>query len=175
MASNISIFLKFSDGTFGSLRSTVTESSTAFGQYSEITTEGGLDLVKSNKIMRNGISRLRDSGIRVSLFIDPSENQIKESRDIGADDIELHTGCYASKNKVEDQEKEFKRLFEAAEIASNQKLQVNAGHGLNYLNTQRICSLPNLNELNIGHSIISRSVSNGLAEAVQTMRRMLNE
>ena len=103
----------------------------------EITTEGGLDVVKANKILSKGINRLKDSGIRVSLFIDPKENQIKASYAIGANDIELHTGSYANTTMGKDQEKEYTRLHIAAEFAYDQKLQVNAGHGLNYLNTHQ--------------------------------------
>ena len=139
----------------------------------EITTEGGLDVVRSNKIMRKGISKLKDSGIRVSLFIDPEETQIKACQTIGADDIELHTGCYANTNNGMEQDKEYNRLFIAAELAIKQKLQVNAGHGLNYLNTHRICSLPNLRELNIGHSIVSRSIFVGITQAVKEMREII--
>ena len=139
----------------------------------EITTEGGLDVVQSKKIMRKGISQLKDVGIRVSLFIDPEETQIKASQDVGADDIELHTGCYANTTKGVEKEKEYNRLFVAAEMANNYSLQVNAGHGLNYLNTPKICSLPNLRELNIGHSIVSRSIFVGIIQAVKEMREII--
>mgnify|MGYP001318019428 CR=1 FL=1 len=139
----------------------------------EVTTEGGLDVARSKKIMRKGISQLKDAGIRVSLFIDPEETQIKASQAIGADDIELHTGCYANTTKVLDQDKEYYRLFRAAELANDQTLKVNAGHGLNYLNTHRICSLPNLRELNIGHSIVSRSIFVGIIQAVKEMREII--
>ena len=139
----------------------------------EITTEGGLDVVRANKILRKGINSLKDKGIRVSIFIDPNEDQIKASRDIAANDIELHTGCYANTTSGHEQDKEYNRLLIAAEIAHDQKLQVNAGHGLNYLNTQRICSLPNLCELNIGHSIISKSIFVGIVNAVKEMREII--
>jgi len=140
----------------------------------EITTEGGLDVARSNRIMKKGIYQMKDAGIRVSLFVDPEENQIKASQAIGADEIELHTGCYANTNKVVDQEKEYNRLYIAADLANNQTLKVNAGHGLNYLNTHRICSLPNLQELNIGHSIVSRSIFVGIVQAVKEMREIIN-
>ena len=139
----------------------------------EITTEGGLDVVKSNKIMREGISQLKKTGIRVSLFIDPDEAQIKASQDIGADEIELHTGCYANKIVALEQDKEYNRLLKASELAHNHKLKINAGHGLNYLNTNRICSLPNLRELNIGHSIISRAIFVGIVQAVREMKEII--
>ena len=139
----------------------------------EITTEGGLNVVRANKILKKGINRLKDKGIRVSIFIDPNEDQIKASRDIAANDIELHTGCYANATSGHEQDKEYNRLLIAAEIAHDQKLQVNAGHGLNYFNTQRICSLPNLCELNIGHSIISKSIFVGIVNAVKEMREII--
>ena len=117
---------------------------------------------------------MKDAGIRVSLFVDPEETQIKASQALGADEIELHTGCYANTNKVVDQDKEYNRLYIAADLANNQTLKVNAGHGLNYLNTHRICSLPNLQELNIGHSIVSRSIFVGIVQAVKEMREIIN-
>jgi len=140
----------------------------------EITTEGGLDVARSNRIMKKGIYQMKDAGIRVSLFVDPEETQIKASQALGADEIELHTGCYANTNKVVDQDKEYNRLYIAADLANNQTLKVNAGHGLNYLNTHRICSLPNLQELNIGHSIVSRSIFVGIVQAVKEMREIIN-
>ena len=139
----------------------------------EITTEGGLDVIGASNIMREGIKQIRDAGIRVSLFIDPEEDQIKASREIGAEDVELHTGCYAnSKNSVE-LDREYQRLVSGAETANQQKLQVNAGHGLNYINTQRICGLPHLRELNIGHSIVSRAIFVGISQAVREMKEII--
>jgi len=139
----------------------------------EITTEGGLDVIGASKIMRDGIKQIRDSGIRVSLFIDPEENQIKASREIGADDVELHTGCYANANNSAELDSEFQRLVSGAEITHQQKMRVNAGHGLNYINTQRICGLPHLSELNIGHSIVSRAIFVGISEAVREMKEII--
>jgi len=139
----------------------------------EITTEGGLDVIGASNIMRDGIKQIRDAGIRVSLFIDPEEEQIKASREIGAEDVELHTGCYANaKNSVE-LDREYQRLVSGAETANQQKLQVNAGHGLNYINTQRICGLPHLRELNIGHSIVSRAIFVGISQAVREMKEII--
>ena len=139
----------------------------------EITTEGGLDVIGASNIMRDGIKQIRDAGIRVSLFIDPEEDQIKASREIGAEDVELHTGCYANaKNSVE-LDSEYQRLVSGAETAHQQKLQVNAGHGLNYINTQRICGLPHLHELNIGHSIVSRAIFVGISQAVREMKEII--
>ena len=139
----------------------------------EITTEGGLDAIGSSKIMRDGIKQIRDAGIRISLFIDPEEEQIKASREIGAEDVELHTGCYANANNSAELDSEFQRLVSGAEIAHQQKMRVNAGHGLNYTNTQRICGLPHLSELNIGHSIVSRAIFVGISEAVREMEEII--
>ena len=139
----------------------------------EITTEGGLDVIGASNIMRDGIKQIRDAGIRVSLFIDPEEKQIIASREIGAEDVELHTGCYANVKKGAELEREYQRLVSGAETAYHQKLRVNAGHGLNYTNTQRICGLPHLRELNIGHSIVSRAIFVGISQAVREMKEII--
>ena len=139
----------------------------------EITTEGGLDVIGASNIMRDGIKQIRDAGIRVSLFIDPEEDQIKASREIGAEDVELHTGCYANVKNIAELDSEYQRLVSGAENAQQQKLQVNAGHGLNYINTQRICGLPHLRELNIGHSIVSRAIFVGISQAVREMKEII--
>ncbi len=139
----------------------------------EVTTEGGLDVTGVNESMHDGIAQLRDAGIRVSLFIDPEAEQILASKKAGAEDIELHTGCYANAERGVEQDKEYERLVSAAELAQEQNLQVNAGHGLNYINTQRICGIPHLRELNIGHSVVSRAIFVGLTQAVQEMREII--
>jgi len=139
----------------------------------EVTTEGGLDIAGAAEIMHKGIAQLRDVGIRVSLFIDPDAEQIKASQKAGAEDVELHTGCYANAENSEALDREYQRLVSAAELAHQEKLQVNAGHGLNYINTQRICGLPHLRELNIGHSIVSRAIFVGISQAVQEMREII--
>jgi len=138
----------------------------------EITTEGGLDVIGASTTMRDGIKQIRDAGIRVSLFIDPEEDQIKASREIGAEDVELHTGCYANAKNIAQIDSEYQRLVSGAETAHQQILQVNAGHGLNYINTQRICGLPHLRELNIGHSIVSRAIFVGISQAVREMKEI---
>ena len=139
----------------------------------EVTTEGGLDVIGASNIMFDGIKQMQDAGVRVSLFIDPQEGQIKASREIGAEDIELHTGCYANARTSSQVDREYQRLVSGAEFAHKQKLQVNAGHGLNYSNTQRICSLPYLRELNIGHSIVSRAIFVGISQAVREMKEII--
>ena len=139
----------------------------------EITTEGGLDIIGASNMMLQGIKQIQDAGIRVSLFIDSQEDQIKASREIGAEDVELHTGCYANAKNSAELEREYQRLASAAEFAHKQKLQVNAGHGLNYFNTQRICRLPYLRELNIGHSIVSRAIFVGISQAIREMKEII--
>ena len=146
----------------------------------EITTEGGLDVI-SNRDSLLSIQQLKDEGIRVSLFIDPDPKQIEASTDCGADDVELHTGSYATafnrKNHEHGSnifEHEYNRLVQASELAHQCGLQVNAGHGLNYHNTRKICHLPHLYELNIGHSIISRGIFSGLQKAVREMRELID-
>jgi len=139
----------------------------------EVTTEGGLDVAGAPESMHKGITQLRDAGIRVSLFIDPEAAQIEACQKAGAEDVELHTGCYANAERGDLQDKEFERLVSAAEFANEKNLQVNAGHGLNYINTQRICGLPHLRELNIGHSVVSRAIFVGLTQAVQEMREII--
>ena len=139
----------------------------------EVTTEGGLDVAGAPESMHKGIAQLREAGIRVSLFIDPEAEQIEATQKAGAEDVELHTGCYANAERGIQQDKEYQRLVSAAEFANEHNLQVNAGHGLNYNNTQRICGLPYLRELNIGHSIVSRAIFVGLTQAVQEMREII--
>ena len=139
----------------------------------EVTTEGGLDVAGAPESMHKGITQLREAGIRVSLFIDPEEEQIEASKKAGAEDIELHTGCYANAERGIPQDKEYERLVSAAEFANERNLQVNAGHGLNYINTQRICGLPHLRKLHIGHSIVSRAIFVSLTKAVQEMREII--
>jgi len=133
----------------------------------EVTTEGGLNCSGQLDGLRPVVARLKDRGIRVSLFIDPDAEQIAAAADLQADFVELHTGAYAHATEPEC---ELRRLMHAARLAVNAGLRVNAGHGLNYQNTSAILALPGLEELNIGHSIISRAVMVGIAQAVREMR-----
>lgn len=136
----------------------------------EITTEGGLDAARNFKKLEPTVRRLHAAGVRVSLFIEPLPEQIDAARELGADSVELHTGAYA--NAVSDQRNdEWLRLAHACGYAHEQELRVNAGHGINYTNIREILELPYLEELNIGHSIVCRSVLVGLEAAV---REMLN-
>lgn len=139
----------------------------------EVTTEGGLEVAGQKERLHPMIGALRDAGIRVSLFIDPVKEQIEASRELGAHDIELHTGEYANARNEKEQALELIRLSEGAKIAHELGLQVNAGHGLTYGNLGPIARLPHLKELNIGHSIVSRAVMSGMEEAVREMLRLI--
>jgi len=140
----------------------------------EVTTEGGLDCAGQRETIRPVVARLRGRGIRVSLFIDPDLPQIEAAADLQAEFVEFHTGAYA--NAVgPDCEAELARLMAAAERAVGLGLRVNAGHGLNYRNVVPILSLPGLEELNIGHSIISRAVTVGIGQAVREMLELLGK
>ena len=138
----------------------------------EITTEGGLDAVAQRAHLAPTIKRLQASGIRVSLFIEPSPDQIEMARELGAEIIELHTGAFANA-QGEEQQGEFRRLRSAADFAFGLGLQVNAGHGINYTNIARIRTLTHVAELNIGHSIISRAILIGLDRAVAEMLELM--
>ncbi len=135
----------------------------------EVTTEGGLDVAGNFEAVRDFIKPLLDAGIVVSLFIDPEEAQVKASYETGAQFIEMHTGTYSNTFGKAGGEEEFQKLKTAAEYAQRLGLRVNAGHGLNYENVHRMHEIPGLYELNIGHSIISRAVFTGMAEAVSKM------
>jgi pyridoxine 5-phosphate synthase len=136
----------------------------------EITTEGGLDVLGQLEPLRHSIQRLKDSGIEVSLFISPDLPQVEASARSGAGFIELHTGAFAEHyHRKKERAEETHRLVTAAKTAHSLGLRVNAGHGLNYQNVSGLFEVPHLVELNIGHSIISRSVTVGLATAVKEM------
>jgi len=135
----------------------------------EVTTEGGLEVANNLNNVKEFIKPLRAKGIIVSLFITPDAEQVKASKEAGADFIELHTGAYSESFHIEKGEKEFQRLNDAAKLAQSIGLKVNAGHGLNYDNVYRMHEIDGLYELNIGHSIISRAVFKGLGTAVADM------
>lgn len=141
----------------------------------ELTTEGGLDVAGQVENIANATKRLTDAGIQVSLFIDADRKQIDAAKEAGAPIIELHTGQYAEADTEEEQKKELARLMDAAEYAYSIGLQVNAGHGLHYHNTFDVAQIPQMVELNIGHSIIARAVLDGLDKAVRDMREILDK
>ncbi len=135
----------------------------------ELTTEGGLDVVKFNPSLKKTIQRLHKGGIPVSLFVDPQKNQIKASEDVGADAIEIHTGRYCEAKNLSEEDEELKIILDAVAEASHRDLRIAAGHGLNYVNVRRIAEIKAVEELNIGHSIIARAVLVGLDRAVREM------
>jgi pyridoxine 5-phosphate synthase len=132
----------------------------------EITTEGGLDITSDPDRIRNAIDALSDAGIRVSLFIDPTRAAVEKSRKLGVPAIELHTGSYSHDSRTG---KTFAALRDSARRAADLGLAVHAGHGLNLQNVGAVAAIPEIEELNIGHSIISRSVFVGLDRAVREM------
>ncbi len=135
----------------------------------ELTTEGGLDVVTNAKKITKTIAKMRKAGIPVSLFIDATSEQVKAAVDAGATYVELHTGKYSDATSEKEQEKEFHLIEEMSAQAFEAGLRVNAGHGLDYRNTLPIASLPFIEELSIGHAIISRAVYVGLDQAVREM------
>ena len=139
----------------------------------EVTTEGGLDVAGQLKKITEFVKPLKEAGILVSLFIDPSEDQVEASAKTGAQFIEMHTGQYSEKFGTEDEETEFLKLKNSAKYAQSLGLKVNAGHGLNYENVHRMHEIPDLYELNIGHSIISRAIFVGLPQAVKEMKDLV--
>ncbi|WP_100622696.1 pyridoxine 5'-phosphate synthase [Candidatus Coxiella mudrowiae] len=139
----------------------------------ELTTEGGLEVAAQKKSIKEACSRLANAGIEVSLFVDPDEKQIDAAKVCGAPVIEIHTGHYADAKTDYDQKQELERITSAAHYAHTLGLMVNAGHGLTIHNAQPIAAIPVVNEMNIGHSIISRAVLIGLAEAVKEMKTLI--
>ncbi len=137
----------------------------------ELTTEGGLDVVRHFEAISDAVKRLQATGIRVSLFIDPLEAHMLAAQATGAVMIELHTGEYAT-CALEAQRLQLQRIKHAAELGVNLGLQVNAGHGLHYGNTQAIAAIAAITELNIGHAIIARALFVGLAQATIEMRAL---
>ena len=141
----------------------------------EVTTEGGLDVAGQQEKITFAVSRLKEAGIQVSLFIDPDHRQIDAAMASGAPYIEIHTGAYAEAEEGAVRDAEFRRIKDAATYAHDKGLKVNAGHGLTYHNVQPIAALPQMHELNIGHAIIGRAVMSGLADAVSEMKALMRE
>ena len=139
----------------------------------EVTTEGGLDVKKNFKKIRSVVLRLKGSGIDVSLFINPQASQIDASVKAGASIVEFHTGVYANAESDPSRKRELGILKKAAKHALSLGLEVNAGHGLNYENVAEVAKIKGMNELNIGHSIISRAVFVGISEAVKEMLELI--
>jgi len=139
----------------------------------ELTTEGGLDVVASQAAARDFVKRMNDAGIRVSIFLDPVAAQVREAKNVGAEAIEINTGRYA---EADDRRRgaELGRIAEAAALARSLGLEVLAGHGLNYLNVVAIVGVPEIVELNIGHSIVARASLVGMERAVRDMVTVLS-
>ncbi|GAB4391451.1 MAG: pyridoxine 5'-phosphate synthase [Gammaproteobacteria bacterium] len=140
----------------------------------ELTTEGGLDVIKHQVNLQAVCNTLIHAGIEVSFFVDPDLEQIEAAIECGVPAIEIHTGDYAQANTLQEQERELKRIKEAAVYAKGKGLIVNAGHGLHYHNVEAIAAIPELNELNIGHAIIARAVFVGLEHAVKEMKQLIH-
>lgn len=138
----------------------------------ELTTEGGLDVKANMKAIRHAVKVLQGKGIMVSLFINPSNEDVERSKETGADMVEIHTGMYAN-HKGTRQEKELLRVMQSVRKAGDAGLLANAGHGLNYGNVSRIAEIEGLRGLYIGHSIISRAVLVGLERAVREMKDLI--
>jgi pyridoxine 5-phosphate synthase len=136
----------------------------------ELTTEGGLDVISNEKKLRKTISKMSSAGIPVSLFIDPDAEQIQASLEVGATYVELHTGRYCDAENEKERDQEFHLIEQAAELAFEKGLRVNAGHGLDYRTTTRIAAIPFIEELSIGHAVIARAAFVGLDQAVREMQ-----
>ncbi|AEK62693.1 pyridoxine 5'-phosphate synthase [Collimonas fungivorans] len=139
----------------------------------ELTTEGGLDVVKYFTQVQAAVRQLQAEGIRVSLFIDPEADQIQAAAEIGAPVIELHTGRYAEAHDEAGQRSELERVQIAVQEGVKRGLKVNAGHGLHYTNTQAIAAIPDIAELNIGHAIVAHAVFVGWKAAVSEMKALM--
>ncbi len=135
----------------------------------ELTTEGGLDVVAHKEKLKRVIELFHSKNIPVSLFIDPVKAQIEAARAIGSDMIELHTGEYAEAKDAHELQRLLNEISVAAQLGKQLGLEVNAGHGLNYVNVQAVAAIPQIDEMSIGHSIISRAAFIGLEQAVREM------
>ncbi len=138
----------------------------------EVTTEGGLDVIRYFDEVRAAVDKLIRHDIRVSLFIDADDEQIKASAETGATVIELHTGQYAD-TEGDEQQKEYERIRRAVTTGIQQGLKVNAGHGLHYTNVQAIAAIPDIAELNIGHAIVAHAVFVGWTNAIREMKAIM--
>ncbi len=135
----------------------------------EITTEGGLDVLRQKEKIKEAIMTLNDAGMPVTLFVDPEGEQIEASKEAGAQCIEIHTGRYAEAKGEEAQDREFEAIVDSAALGAEIGLRIHVGHGLNYRNVARLTTIPEIEEYSIGHSIISRAVMVGLHQAVRDM------
>lgn len=139
----------------------------------ELTTEGGLEVFARVESLKQYVGRLQDAGIPVSLFVDPDEQQLSAARKTGAAWVEVHTGAYANARNSEERAGEFGKIVESATFAASLGLRVGAGHGLNYANVRAVARIREVEELNIGHSIISRASLVGMDRAVRDMIELI--
>jgi pyridoxine 5-phosphate synthase len=139
----------------------------------EVTTEGGLDVVKHESAVEKIVRQLQGRSIHVSLFIDPDSRQVDAAAELKADAVEFHTGRYADSSSTSDRQRELHALIEAAHRAHGNGLHVHMGHGLNYQNVHAVAAIPHVEELNIGHSIVSRALFTGLERAVREMKKLI--
>jgi len=139
----------------------------------EVTTEGGLDVAKNLDQIKKTAGMLKDGGIKVSLFIDPDVDQVKASHRAGADAVEIHTGRYAGAKSDKAADEEFQNIINAMRTGLKLALSINAGHGLNYHNIRRLAVVPEIEEFNIGHAIVSRAVFVGFPQAVREMVELI--
>jgi pyridoxine 5-phosphate synthase len=139
----------------------------------ELTTEGGLDVVANQKTVAAAVDRLKKAGVVVSLFVDPDDRQIEEARLVGAHAVEIQTARYSEAKTEQQRQEELTLLRESAEFARGRGLHIHLGHGLNYVNVQAVVRLPGVEELNIGHSIVSRAVLVGMERAVREMKEAI--
>lgn len=140
----------------------------------ELTTEGGLDVAANFKNIKVVVTKLRKYNIFVSLFVDPDKDQIDKSQEAGSDMVEIHTGMYANAKSERSQNRELMKIENAVNHALTLGLRVSAGHGLNYHNVRKIAAIDGIEELNIGHSIISKSVLVGMEKAVRDMIELID-
>jgi pyridoxine 5-phosphate synthase len=139
----------------------------------EVTTEGGLDVIRNRAATADAIRRLRDAGIVVSLFLDPDPRQIEAARELAADAVELHTGRYANAATDAERADELASLASAAALIRRNGITLHAGHGLTYRNVQPVARIEGISELNIGHSIVARAVMIGFQQAVREMKQLI--
>jgi pyridoxine 5-phosphate synthase len=139
----------------------------------EVTTEGGLDVVRYFAQVQAAVRQLQAEGIRVSLFIDPEEGQIRAAAETGAPVIEIHTGRYADAQTEAAQQQELERVQSAVLAGVARGLKINAGHGLHYSNVQAIAAIPEIAELNIGHAIVSQAIFSGWQNAIKEMKAIM--
>lgn len=140
----------------------------------ELTTEGGIDLIRNHKKVQKAVKRLKEEGIKVSLFIDPIKRQIKAAKELGVEIIEINSGCFSQQETKTKRKKELERIKKAALFAEAENFFVAVGHGLDYDNINEIKQVSQIKEFNIGHSIICESIFIGIDAAVREMLRLIS-